>query len=126
MQREDCLITYRGREPKKDFFSVNEGQVVASSVPHPPIGTPDSLYLIRVSGTEEFRPVYDALSRMRFYSLNLDALRSLQSPDPGSLLNRNGSNLASVLSGLEKSSPYFMESIKTYLGYLIPGPGWNQ
>ena len=37
---------------------------------------------------------------MGFYNLNPDVIRDLQAPDPGDLLKRDGSNLASVLSNL--------------------------
>ncbi|MBM3335550.1 AAA family ATPase, partial [Candidatus Sumerlaeota bacterium] len=48
----------------------------------------------------EFRPVYDFLSRARFYSIIPDQLRQLQEPDPGEFLKRDGSNAAAVLKRL--------------------------
>jgi hypothetical protein len=41
----------------------------------PPAALKDRLYLVNVSGVPRFRPVYDALSRMGFYSLNPDRIR---------------------------------------------------
>ena len=48
--------------------------------------------------------LYDAQSGMGFYNLNPDAIRDLQAPDPGDLLKRDGSNLASVLSNPRRHS----------------------
>ena len=71
-----------------------------------------------MSGSEAFRPVYDALSSTGFYNLNPEAIRDLQPPDPGDLLKRDGSNVASVLSNL---SPAFKERVEEYLGQVVAG-----
>ena len=54
---------------------------------------------------------------MRFYSLNLDKIKDVQAPDPGDLLARDGSNLASVFKQL---SPSAKERIKEYLATVVP------
>jgi hypothetical protein len=64
----------------------------------PPAALKDRLYLVNVSGVPKFRPVYDALSRMGFYSLNPDRIRNFQAPDSGELLVRDGSNLTRSLT----------------------------
>lgn len=71
---------------------------MTSSAASPPAAVNDCLYLVNASGLPEFRPLYDALSHMGFYSLNPDRIRDLQFPDPGDLLARDGSNIASVLA----------------------------
>jgi predicted ATPase len=58
---------------------------------------------------------------MGFYNLNPSAIRTLQHPDPGLLLRRDGSNLASVLGRLEKSWPSTVERIADYLQRVAPG-----
>src|ERR1022692_5278977 len=65
------------------YFRVESGSVVESTQP---VAVIDRLYLVSASGLTPFRPVYEALSRMGFYSLNPDRIRDLQSPDTGELL----------------------------------------
>ena len=92
--------------------------MIETSVEVAPAAVTDRLYLVNASGLEEFRPVYEAFSQMGFYSLNPDKIRDLQSPDPGDLLIRDGSNLASVLAQL---SPSVKERIEEYLAAVVPG-----
>lgn len=65
---------------------------------------PDRLALFAASATDEFRPVYDFLSSMRFYSIVPARLRELQEPDPGDFLKRDGRNAAAVLKRLREIS----------------------
>ena len=54
---------------------------------------------------------------MGFYNLNPDAIRDLQAPDPGDLLKRDGSNLASVLANLGSRKT----DVEEYLAAITPG-----
>jgi predicted ATPase len=81
----------------------------------------DRLYLVSASGLTAFRPVYEALSRMGFYSLNPDRIRDLQSPDAGELLARDGSNITSVLAQLKKNNRNRKLRIEEYLSKVVPG-----
>jgi len=76
---------------------------------------------VNAAGLPEFRPVYDALSKMGFYNLNPDRIRDLQTPDPGDLLARDGSNLASVYAVLAKRDPDAKHRIEEYLSKVVPG-----
>jgi predicted ATPase len=87
----------------------------------PPAALKDRLYLVNVSGMPRFRPVYDALSRMGFYSLNPDRIRDFQAPDSGELLVRDGSNLTSVLRQLSLRDQTFKKRIEEYLSSIVPG-----
>jgi predicted ATPase len=58
---------------------------------------------------------------MGFYNLNPDQIRELQPPDPGTLLSRDGSNIASVLKELELHSAPTKRRIEEYLGKVVPG-----
>lgn len=87
----------------------------------PPAVSQDRLYLVSASGLPQFRAVFDALSRMGFYNLNPTAMRDLQAPDPGHLLKRDGSNIASCLAHLESARPDLMERLVEYLGRVVPG-----
>src|ERR1039457_3704904 len=76
---------YAFRIGARQYFRVESGSVVESTQPGP-VAVIDRLYLVSASGLTPFRPVYEALSRMGFYSLNPDRIRDLQSPDAGELL----------------------------------------
>jgi predicted ATPase len=102
-------------------YRVKEGVVRESTLDPTPASAGDRLYLVSASGVAPFRALYDALSGMGFYNLNPNAIRELQAPDPGELLKRDGSNLASVLSAIESSSPETKVRIEEYLTKVAPG-----
>lgn len=120
VQQEECHL--RGAEPiaREDYFDVTNGVAKTSAQVPPPVAI-DRLYLVNASGLPEFRPVYDAFSRMGFYNLNPDRIRDLQSPDAGILLARDGSNLASVLAQLDRHDEATKERIEEYLAKVVPG-----
>ncbi len=115
VQQEECVV--RG-EDGHGSYKVEDGKVIASTIPNPPACASDRLYLVNMSGLEVFRPLYDALSGMGFYNLNPEAIRDLQAPDPGELLKRDGSNLASVLSNLKSGRK---KAVEDYLTAITPG-----
>jgi predicted ATPase len=125
VDREECQVVSVGSadngRPDQSYFRVEDGQLVSSSLKPTPAAVRDRLYLVGVSGSPEFRPLYDALSTMGFYSLNPDQIRDLQAPDPGDLLKRDGANLASVLSTLERLDLQTKRRIEEYLGRVVPG-----
>lgn len=121
VQREDCLIKPRDPLGKANFYSVRSGRVAASSILHPPVATRDNLYLSRASSTEEFRPVFDALSEVGIYKLNPEAIRELQSPDPSVLLRGDGGNAATLLQTLEKGPDAETWRLEAYLNHVVPG-----
>ena len=99
IQSEECLVVPHDGDGSH-YYRVERGRVRQSTFATPPVAASDRLYLVTVSGLDAFRAVYEALSTMGFYNLNPDAIGDLQLPDPGILLKRDGSNLASVLSTL--------------------------
>ena len=115
VQQEECFVA--GADGH-DHYRVEDGAVVASTLPNPPACASDRLYLVAMSGFPAFRPVYDALSGMGFYNLNPEAIRNLHAPDPGDLLKRDGGNLASVLSNLGSSGK---ATVEEYLAAITPG-----
>ena len=115
VQEEECFIVGASGH---GHYKVKDGEVVDSTIPNPPACARDRLYLVAMSGLTTFRPVYDALSGMGFYNLNPEAIRDLQAPDPGDLLKRDGSNLASVLENLKGGSKM---AVKGYLSAITPG-----
>jgi predicted ATPase len=119
VQHEECTIRHGGTGTVLGRYSVEEGRVTTSSIPVPPAAVKDRLYLLNVSGLHEFRPAYDALSNMGFYNLNPDVIRELQSPDPGLILTRDGSNIASVLKTLTTRNPQLKGRIEEYLSKIV-------
>ncbi len=119
VQREACRVLGTGSSIV--HYLVRDGKVVSTSAQVAPAATGDRLYLVNASGLPEFRPVYEALSRMGFYSLNPDRIRDLQAPDAGELLNRDGGNLASVLAQLSAHSPATKRRIEEYLSRVVSG-----
>lgn len=117
---EECHVVDR-EEGATSFFKVTDGVVVKSTLRDAPAAASDRLYLVTLSGIAAFRGIYNALSTMGFYNLNPDAIRDLQSPDPGELLNRDGSNIASVLANLNQRAPRQRRMIEEYLERVVPG-----
>lgn len=127
VQDEECLVAELqpgrdGSERRRPIakFRVESG-IVAESTPVAVAASSDRLYLVNASGQPDFRPVFEALSRMGFYSLSPDRIRDLQSPDAGELLARDGSNITSVLGRIASSDEYAKKRIEEYLSTVVPG-----
>ena len=112
VQREECGVGALAR------YRVEEGAVVRGLKEPMPPAAPDRLYLVAAAGVPVFRPVYDALSAMRFFNPVPDLIRRPQEPDPGEVLARDGRNLASVY---ERTDPEARRRIQEYLGHIVPG-----
>jgi predicted ATPase len=120
VQEEECKVHPPEALGEVQYFRVQSGKVVENTQPGPAAAL-DRLYLVNASGLSAFRPLYEALSRMGFYSLNPDRIRDLQSPDAGELLARDGSNITSVLAQMSKNSQARKERIEEYLSKVVPG-----
>ncbi len=83
-------------------FEVRHGKFIKPIPGIRPQVAPDRLALYAASATEEFRPVFDFLAAMSFYSVVPVKLRELQDPDPGDRLKPDGSNAAAVLKRLKE------------------------
>jgi predicted ATPase len=120
VKKEECYISLPDRE-SADYYEVAEGTVKKSTLPSPPAAMEDRLYLVNVSGFAPFRVLYDTLTQMGFYNLNPDVLRDLQTPDPGNLLTRDGSNVASVFNRISSNNPALRKRMVEYLSKVVPG-----
>lgn len=118
VQTEECRIQNKLCLTSEEYFRVESGTVTDTSMEVAPAAVIDRLYLVNASGLPEFRPVYDAFSRMGFYNLNPNKIRDLQDPDPGDVLLRDGRNLTSVFKQL---SPTVKQDIEEYLTIIVPG-----
>ena len=120
---ERCIVSEGPPAPTKHHYHVRKGELVAWTGNLQSAIEPDRLYLQAVSALPQFRPVYDALTRMGFYNLNPDVIRGLQDPDPARVLARDGRNIASVLKRLESSEPKAKRRIEQYLERVVRGVG---
>ena len=118
VQAEECRIQNEICLTPEEYFQVEKGIVTGTSLEVVPAAASDRLYLVNASGLPEFRPIYDAFSRMGFYNLNPDKIRDLQNPSPADVLLRDGSNLTSILARL---SPIAKKNIEAYLSVVVPG-----
>ena len=117
IQREECRVFTQNLE--EHFYKVECGVLQSTSAAVAPPGSSDRLYLVAAAGLPPFRPIYEALSHMGFYNLNPDEIREPQPPDPGDVLKRDGSNLASVLGVLERDGD--IHRIVELLSKVVPG-----
>lgn len=118
--QEECHFVQRN-DGRKHFYKVKRGSVVDASIPNPPAAASDRLYLVSVSGLRAFRHIFDALAGMKFSNPTPDLIRTIQPSGNSRRMERDGSNLASVLGGLEQRSPGFKKRIDQYLGSIVPG-----
>ncbi len=122
--QESCRIGITGTGEFLHHFDVikeNLNYEFSTSVSHPPAYSPGQLYLTRLSGEPEFRDVFEILSRMKFYSFNPDEMQRYHPSDPGDSLNNDGSNVASVLQKLSRTSPEKKTRLEQYLNAIVPG-----
>ncbi|MXY26734.1 AAA family ATPase [Candidatus Poribacteria bacterium] len=117
VRTEECSVQNERGQTPEEYFRIDNGVVIDASMKVAPAAATDRLYLVNASGLPEFRPVYDAFSRMGFYNLNPDKIRDLQDPHSGDMLLRDGSNLTSVLAQL---SPIAKQDIEEYLELVAP------
>lgn len=82
---------------------------------------PNQLYLRSLSGHPDFSPVFEALSNMCVYSLNTDKIRDVQLTGFGEKLERDGSNVTSVISKMRENSPEKFRRIEQYMEVVLPG-----
>jgi len=120
VQQEECRVFASGGL-EEISYKVENGAVTKSPVEIAPPAASDRLYLVAAAGLPAFRPIYDALSHMGFYNLNPDEIRDFQPPDPGEVLKRDGSNLASVLSVMERERGSVHERLVRFLSKVVPG-----
>lgn len=117
--RERCII---GQLMREHVFELEDGVFKKEIRGIRTKVLSDRLALFAASATEEFRPVYDFLTAMRFYSIAPERLRELQEPDPGELLKREGSNAAAVLKRLrEEHGAAHYERVCLLLSKVVEG-----
>jgi predicted ATPase len=117
--RERCYV--REFMGTSHSFEVKHGEFVKEISGIRSRVAPDRLALFAASATPEFRPVYDFLANMCFYSIVPSKLRELQAPDPGDLLKPDGRNAAAVLKRIEDEDPERYRRICSLLSAAVAG-----
>lgn len=118
---EECAVRSPELGAETASFRVQKGAIRTTLAERLPAVLEDRLYLVSASNVAAFRPVFDALTSMGFYNLSPTAIRLPQQPDAGTLLRRDGSNLAGVLGHMEKSRPEVLGRVVEYLRRVAPG-----
>jgi len=121
---ERCRI--RRMRQAEQSFEVRDGQFIKEVTGIRPRVEPDRLALTVTSAVEEFRPVYDMLTRIRRYLVSPEQIRALQDPDPeeGKWLRPDGSNAAAVLKRLSEVTDrngHTYERLCSLLAKVVPG-----
>ncbi len=116
---ERCMVQPPGGRPSS--FEVIDGEFRKRIEGIRPKLSADRLSLLAASATEEFRPLFDFLANMRFYSIDPARLRELQDRDSGRVLRRDGSNAASVLRALQQTEPASYEHVCALLAAIVDG-----
>jgi predicted ATPase len=118
---EDCVVRSTELGGGESRYHLGAGGFETSVDERLPAVAKDRLFLVSASNVEPFRQIYDLLTAMGFYNLNPAVIRQPQQPDPGILLRRDGSNLASVLAHLNQDNPAALERVVDYLRRVSPG-----
>lgn len=117
---EKCVVNRVFGE--KSEFEVRNGRFVIEVPGIKPQLSPDRLALVAVSGTDEFRELFDYLTGMYFYSIIPSKVRELQEPSEGYFLDRDGGNAAAVLKKLRESNDEIDYQLLTeVLNRVVPG-----
>lgn len=119
--KEQCFIAAPGSGGEPDHFMVQQGELVAGLPSGGPAPSSDRLYLSIASGIPAFRDCFDMLSRMVVYNPVLDKFKTPSSDSDVPILNRDGSNLASILEGMEALGGDSLEIVLGYLQHITPG-----
>jgi len=118
---ESCTVQPVELDAHEASFRIRNGELTTTLDERLPAVAGDRLFLVSASNVAAFRPVFDALTTMGFYNLSPAAIRQAQVPDAGTLLRRDGSNLASVLGHMETSNRPALDRVVEYLRQVAPG-----
>lgn len=121
--KRESLTIVDSQSEKLATYKVEDGELVSSSFETMPPVSRDRLYLTNAAGLPVFRPAYEALMQMGFYNLNPESIRELQEPDIGSLLSRDGGNIASVIERMQHECPSAIGRVNSYLKTIVSDIG---
>ncbi len=102
-------------------YTIRNGEVVEATISDTIATQERNLALPLLGNLPQFSPLYDFLTRMGFYSIFPNDLRSPQQPGSSYPLETTGKNLASVLRELVRSDTPDMQHLVRGLQTVIPG-----
>lgn len=114
---EQCRVKHN---EEIHYYDTRNGELQNASFRLGPPAQKDRLYLVPVSSLPEFRPLYDALSGMRFYQPHPASIRDFRPPGSGRDLEPDGSNLASILKRLRQKEPEAHQRLEQYFAAVLP------
>lgn len=120
VREEALIITTTAGVPEADFLRTPRmvtGRASGKPMTTLPSVFRDRLALVTLSGLPEFRDAFDALSSMRFYRFNPQAIREPQDPGEGTALREDGSNVASIWRRLH---PDVLDRLTQFLNAIVP------
>lgn len=121
VRREEAHVSLNTLD--EAFFVVEEGNLKDASkelsLAQPKVSA-DRLFLTASSGILPFRELFDALSTMRFYSINPATIKELQVHDAGERLEPTGWNLPAVIKRMHRESPATYQRVRDYLQHIVP------
>jgi hypothetical protein len=116
---EACRVTAGSGD--RHVYEVRDGQF-ARPVPGVRVQLrPGHLALPLLAATEEYGPVYDLLTSLRFYSPQPGAMSQPGNGGPGEALAYDGENAPAVLRALEAERPHDYERLCRFLELVVPG-----
>ncbi|MFQ5956136.1 MAG: AAA family ATPase [Kiloniellales bacterium] len=121
VKREEAVVAGPESPVSGFFYRVRDGRIVGSEPPLSESVQPDRLYLASVADRDEFRPLFDPLSRMAFYNISPVEMRRSQPHDGARLLRGDGGNIASVVDRLAREDSSTFERIRAFLRTITPG-----
>lgn len=121
INRESCRVVGRYSPTDIYFYTIENGQVISSSMEHPPAAYSDRLYLVAASGSKGFRSVFEALSSLNVYKIVPESMRVHGKHEAGSVLRSEGSNIASVIYNMQNNQPDSKMLIDRYMEKISPG-----
>lgn len=121
VEAEDCHIV---EKPSGEhlFYSIAPGRAMKHSDGVPPVIADDWLHLVHAASLDGFRPLYDALSMMEFYSPVPGLMTSPKEKGPveQDTLKFRAENVAMVLDHLARHQPWVRNRIEAYLKGIVP------
>lgn len=122
ISREVCQVVRPNSSTNPPFYIIEDGQVISSSIEHPPAAYSDRLYLVYASGSSDFRPVFEALSNLNVYKIDPNRMRrSAGKYEAGRKLRSDGANIASVIYDMQTNEPTYKVRIDDYMQKVAPG-----
>jgi predicted ATPase len=119
VRQEQCRVTTTS-DHWSWFERKGEGFKSSVDIRVRPSAEPTALVLPMIAGDPHFSPVHRALSTMKAYKIETAGIREMQDPDSGVSLRKDGSNAASVLRHIARTSKEDVERICEVLATIVP------